>query len=104
MALIRSLVTLVALAMTLGLFGLTGTALLTAQPVSAQVTPLEEESEEAPGLGVIVGTPDAGPDPEDAGDRGGFAQLALAIVLFAAIAFIASRIILAVRASKPAGG
>lgn len=71
-----------------------------AQPtISAQVTPLEEETEEAPGLGVIVGTPEAGPEPEDAGDRGGFAQLGLAIVLFAAIGFIASRVIKGARAT-----
>ena len=69
------------------------------QSVLAQVTPLEEESEEAPGLGVIVGTPEAGPEPEDAGDRGGFAQLGLAIVLFVAIGFIASRVVKGARAA-----
>ena len=71
-----------------------------AQPtISAQVTPLEEESEEAPGLGVIVGTPEPGPEPEDAGDRGGFAQLTLAVMLFLAVSFIASRVIKGARAA-----
>lgn len=67
-------------------------------PIFAQVTPLEDETEEAPGLGVIVGTPEAGPEPEDAGDRGGVAQLGLAIVLFGAIGFIATRVIKGARA------
>lgn len=67
----------------------------------AQVTPLDEEGEDADGLGVIVGTPDPGPEPEDAGDRGGFAQLGLAIVLFFAIGLIARRIILATRHANP---
>lgn len=70
-------------------------ALLTAisTPVGAQLTPIEDEPGlEAPGLGNIVGSPEAGPDPEDAGDRGGWAQLGLAGVLVVAITFIGSRI------------
>ncbi len=68
-----------------------------AEPASAQVTPLDDDGEEAPGLGDITGSPDAGPDPEDAGDRGGAAQLVLAVMIFAGIAFIVSRIALATR-------
>lgn len=67
--------------------------------IAAQVTDLEDEVDEAPGLGVITGTPDPGPDPEDAGDRGGFAQLTVAIVLISAIAFISSRVIKGARSS-----
>lgn len=66
----------------------------------AQITPLDEEQEEAPGLGDITGSPEAGPDPEDAGDRGGFAQLTLAVVLGGAILFIGSRLIRAARANQ----
>lgn len=65
----------------------------------AQVTDLDEEVDDTPGLGVITGTPDPGPDPEDAGDRGGFAQLGVAIVLLGGIAFIASRVIKGARLS-----
>lgn len=67
---------------------------------AAQVTPLDEEPDDAPGLGSIVGSPDAGPDPEDPGDRGGYAQLGLALVLFAGVAFIASRIVRDARRAK----
>ncbi len=67
--------------------------------VSAQVTDLEEDVDDTPGLGVITGTPDPGPDPEDAGDRGGFAQLGVAIVLLGGIAFIASRVVKGARLS-----
>ena len=48
--------------------------------------------EELPGLGKIIGSPDAGPGPDDAGDRGGWAQLALAGILLVAVGFIAFRI------------
>ena len=71
-----------------------------AEPAAAQVTPLDEDGEEAPGLGDITGTPDAGPEPEDAGDRGGAAQLVLAVMIFSGIAFIVSRIALATRSAN----
>jgi len=63
-----------------------------AEPLSAQVTPHEDEPDEAPTLGRITGSPDPGPAPEDAGDRGGAAQLGLALVLFGGLVFIAVRI------------
>lgn len=66
-------------------------------PVAAQITPLDEEPDDQPGLGSIVGSPDPGPDPTDAGDRGGYAQLALALILFAGVAFIGIRVMLATR-------
>ncbi len=63
-------------------------------PASAQVTPIDDEPGiDAPGLGNIVGSPEAGPEPEDAGDRGGWAQLALAGILAGAVLFIGSRIL-----------
>lgn len=61
---------------------------------ASQVTPIDDEpGNEAPGLGNIIGSPDAGPDPEDLGDRGGWAQLGLAGLLLAAVLFIGSRIL-----------
>ena len=61
-------------------------------PSAAQVTPLEDEPDVAPNLGRITGSPDPGPAPEDAGDRGGLIQLVLAIILFSGLLFIATRI------------
>lgn len=93
------------LAIVLFLFALgggVGTITLVVNPTaaSAQITPLDEETEEAPGLGDITGSPEAGPDPEDAGDRGGFAQLTLAVVLGAAVLFIGSRLVRAAQANQ----
>ncbi len=60
---------------------------------AAQVTPLgEEQADDPPGLGSIIGSPEAGPKPEDAGDRGGWAQLFLAVVLFGGVGFLLTRI------------
>ena len=46
----------------------------------------------------IVGCPDAGPKPENPGDRGGYAQLLTLLVLAGGVGFIATKISLAVRA------
>lgn len=71
--------------------------------VGAQVTPIDDEPGiEAPGLGNIVGSPEAGPEPEDAGDRGGWAQLTLAVVVFGGVLFIGSRILKESRAGRSA--
>ncbi len=59
----------------------------------AQITPIDEEPDDAPGLGSIIGSPEAGPKPEDPGDRGGYAQLGLALVLVCGVGFIASRVV-----------
>ena len=67
---------------------------------NAQITPLDEEPDELPTLGNITGSPEPGPDPEDAGDRGGLAQLTLAVVLGGAVVFISSRLIRAARANQ----
>lgn len=42
--------------------------------------------------GRIIGSPDAGPDPQHSGDRGGWAQFAILAVMMAGIVFIAWRI------------
>ena len=74
-----------------------------AHPV-AQDDPVDEPPAEDPaddlpdGARTIVGSPDAGPKPEDAGDRGGWAQLLLLGVLVAAVGVIGWRISRAVRA------
>ncbi|NNC79029.1 MAG: hypothetical protein HKN94_02655 [Acidimicrobiales bacterium] len=65
---------------------------------AAQVQDLNPEPvEDPPGLGNIVGSPDPGPKPTDAGDRGGAAQLTLAVVLFAGVGFIGFKISRAIR-------
>ncbi len=42
--------------------------------------------------GRIIGSPDAGPDPQNSGDRGGWAQLLTLAVMMAGVVFIAWRI------------
>lgn len=46
----------------------------------------------------IIGCPDAGPKPENPGDRGGYAQLLTLGVLTCGVGFIAVKVTLAVRA------
>lgn len=69
----------------------------TAEPLHAQVTPLDEEPDESPTLGRITGSPEAGPKPEDPGDRGGWAQLTLAVVMAGGVGFIGFQIARQVR-------
>lgn len=77
----------------LGIAQFGGLAVVSPNTAEGQVTPIEDEQpDDAPGLGRITGTPDPGPAPEDAGDRGGTAQLALAAVLFGGLLFIGWRI------------
>jgi hypothetical protein len=76
-------------------------AMVLSPPVDAQITPIDDQpATDAPGLGSIIGSPDAGPDPEDAGDRGGWAQLVLAGVMAGGVVFIGSRILREVRQAK----
>ena len=88
---------------------LVGAALLvavaTSPPVEARgaqqdpVDDPDDPSAELPdGARTIIGSPDPGPAPEDAGDRGGWAQLALLGVLVAGVGFVAWRISRALRA------
>ena len=69
-------------------------------PVMAQSTQDDPPEAPAPGLGNIVGSPDPGPKPTDAGDRGGAAQLVLAGVMFGGIGFIGWRIYTAVSTAQ----
>ncbi len=78
-------------------------ALMPAAPASAQIEPLDEvEREDPPGLGSIIGSPEAGPKPEDAGDRGGWAQLVLAVAVFGGVGFILTRVFRAASAGDRA--
>ncbi len=82
---------------------LANTAPVWVPAAAAQVTPIDDEpGNEAPGLGNIIGSPDAGPDPEDLGDRGGWAQLGLAGLLLGAVLFIGSRILAESRRGRAA--
>lgn len=89
---------LAAAATALGSFGSVAFDLMISpSPSAAQITPIDEEPDDAPGLGSIIGTPDAGPEPEDAGDRGGYAQLGIAALMLFGVLFIGSRIVLSAR-------
>ena len=57
-------------------------------------------ADDVPGLGEIIGSPDAGPKPTDAGDRGGAAQLALAAILLGGVSFILVKIFREVQGSQ----
>lgn len=83
-------VVVVVVAVVIGISGGIGPA-STVGSAAAQIVD-EDPPEESPGLGNIVGSPDAGPDPEDPGDRGGWAQLGLAVLVFGGVVFIVSRI------------
>ncbi len=50
-----------------------------------------------PGAGRIIGSPDAGPDPLQSGDRGGWAQLVTLGALTCGVGFIMWKIISAAR-------
>lgn len=50
----------------------------------------------------IVGCPDAGPAPENPGDRGGYAQLLTLVVLVGGVGFIGWRIVRSARANTTA--
>ena len=68
-------------------------SMLTFQPALGAQSGQDDPPEAAvPGIGNIVGSPDPGPKPTDAGDRGGSAQLVLAGVMFGGVAFIGWRI------------
>lgn len=100
----RIILVLVAL-LVIGTTAFGGLATVNASVAGAQVTPLDDEPDnDSPGLGRITGTPDPGPAPEDAGDRGGAAQLALAVVLFSGLLFIGWRIRTEVRRNRASNG
>ena len=76
----------------------------TAASAPAQDDPVDEDPADDPGYDLpdgartIVGSPDPGPKPEDAGDRGGWAQLLLLGVMAGGVGVVAWRISRAVRA------
>jgi hypothetical protein len=69
------------------------TLALAASPVAAQ--------DEIPDqCRTIVGCADAGPKPENPGDRGGYAQLLTLVVLAGGVGFIMTKVIRAARDSQ----
>ena len=49
----------------------------------------------------IIGCAEAGPKPENPGDRGGYAQLLTLVVLFSGVGFIMTKVLRAARSSQP---
>ena len=49
----------------------------------------------------IIGCAEAGPQPENPGDRGGYAQLLTLVVLFSGVGFIMTKVLRAARSSQP---
>ncbi len=82
-----------------------------AAPAGAQDTPPttavpEDEADDVPTtlpeeLGNIVGSPDPGPEPEDAGDRGGWAQLGLLGVLVLVVALVLRHLFRSANRNEP---
>jgi hypothetical protein len=69
------------------------TLALAASPVAAQ--------DEIPDqCRTIIGCADAGPKPENPGDRGGYAQLLTLVVLAGGVGFIMTKVIRAARDSQ----
>jgi hypothetical protein len=52
-------------------------------------------------LGNIVGSPDPGPEPEDAGDRGGWAQLGLLGALVLVVALVLRHLFRSANRNEP---
>ena len=52
-------------------------------------------------LGNIVGSPDPGPEPEDAGDRGGWAQLGLLGVLVLVVGLVLRHLFRSANRNEP---
>jgi len=86
-------------------------AAATAAPVGAEAQDSGDDDAPRPGSNdadgdipddafTIIGTPDAGPAPEDAGDRGGWAQFAVLGALVAGVGFVFWRIASSARAAQ----
>ncbi len=70
----------------------------TETPAPGQVDDEPGRDDEIPvDAGRIIGSPDAGPDPRQSGDRGGWAQLLTLGVLVVGVGFILLRILRAAR-------
>ena len=63
-----------------------------------------DEYKNATDAGRIIGSPDAGPDPQQSGDRGGWAQLLTLGALAAGVGFITWRIVAAARRAPGSTG
>jgi len=63
-----------------------------ADPADTTRNPVQPGNEIPAGAGRIIGSPDAGPDPQHSGDRGGSLQFVTLGVVTAAIAFIIWRV------------
>ena len=76
-------------------------AILLAGPVLADpvlADPVAAQDDDIPdACRTIIGCADAGPEPENPGDRGGYAQLLTLVVLAGGVGFILVRVGLAVR-------
>lgn len=77
-------------------------------PAGAQdpTTTLVTEDDGAPAtlppeLGNIVGSPDPGPEPEDAGDRGGWAQLAVLGALVVVVGLVLRHLFRSANRNEP---
>lgn len=69
---------------------------------SNQIDIGQDDTDEIPAqCRTIIGCPDAGPEPENPGDRGGYAQLLTLAVLAVGIGFIMTKVFRAARASQP---
>ncbi len=69
-------------------------SLMVSGAAGGQIVPIDDEpGAEAPGLGDIVPRPEPGPAPEDAGDRGGWAQLLLGAAIMAGAAIFLVRLV-----------
>jgi len=72
-------------------------ALLLVVLMSIGVAPAAAQDDIPDACRTIVGCPDAGPKPENPGDRGGYAQLLTLLVLAGGVGFIGIKVGLAVR-------
>ncbi len=71
-----------------------------ASTISAQITVATQHDD--PGrCRTIIGCADAGPKPENPGDRGGYAQLLTLAVLTGGVGFIMTKVVRAARSSQP---
>ncbi len=61
------------------------------EPVRTTTTAVFDP-ESAPGYNSIIGSPEAGPEPTDAGDRGGALQFTLFFVMMAGVAVVLFRV------------
>lgn len=71
---------------------LSGTAAATETPTTTEAPPRTTQLAYPEGSDTIIGTPEAGPKPQNSGDRGGWAQLVTLAMIVGAVLFIVWRI------------